>query len=71
MARDPPQRVHPGVCRWRHRSRVIWIADLLPNDLGDLVGGLMDQGCAAMKRTLAESNQPIPAYENVRPAPYL
>jgi hypothetical protein len=36
------------------RSRVIWIADLLPNDLGDLVGGLMDQGCAAMKRTLAD-----------------
>jgi len=54
-----------------HRSRVIWIADLLPNDLADLVGGLMDQGCTAMKRTLEESNQPIPAYENVRPAPYL
>jgi len=35
-----------------NRSRVVWIADLLPNDLADLVGGLMDQGCAAMKRTL-------------------
>jgi hypothetical protein len=34
------------------RSRVVWIADLLPNDLGGLVAGMMDQGCAAMKRTL-------------------
>ena len=36
------------------RSRVVWIADLLPNDLADLVGGLMEQGCGAMKRTLEE-----------------
>jgi len=36
-------------------SRVVWIADLLPDDLADLVGGLMEQGCAAMKRTLEES----------------
>jgi hypothetical protein len=35
-----------------HRSRIVWIADLLPNELADLVGGLMEQGCAAMKRTL-------------------
>jgi len=35
-----------------HRSRVIWIADLLPNELAAYVGGMMDQGCAAMKRTL-------------------
>jgi hypothetical protein len=34
------------------RSRVVWIADLLPNDLADLVDGLMEQGCDAMKRTL-------------------
>jgi len=37
-------------------SRVVWIADLLPDDLADLVGGMMDQGCAAMKRTLEESS---------------
>ncbi len=37
------------------RSRVIWIADLLPDSLADLVDGLMDQGCAAMKRTLEAS----------------
>jgi len=34
------------------RSRVVWIADLLPNDLAELVDGLMAQGCVAMKRTL-------------------
>ena len=38
------------------RSRVVWIADLLPNDLAGLVGGMMEQGCAAMKRTLEQSN---------------
>ncbi len=37
------------------RSRVVWIADLLPNDLAGLVGGLMEQGSAAMKRTLEEA----------------
>ena len=34
------------------RSRLVWIADLLPHDLAELVGGMMEQGCAAMKRTL-------------------
>jgi carbon monoxide dehydrogenase subunit G len=38
------------------RSRVVWIADLLPHDLAELVGGMMEQGCAAMKRTLEESS---------------
>ena len=35
-----------------HGSRLVWIADLLPNALADVVSGMMDQGCAAMKRTL-------------------
>lgn len=39
------------------RSRLVWIADLLPHDLADLVGGLMEQGCAAMKHTLEESSR--------------
>jgi len=34
------------------RSRVVWIADLLPDDLAGAVGGMMEQGCAAMKQTL-------------------
>src|SRR6266511_4350659 len=34
------------------RSRIVWTADLLPNDLAELVDGLMQHGCAAMARTL-------------------
>ena len=38
------------------RCRIVWIADLLPEDLADLVDGMMDQGCAAMRRTLEADN---------------
>ena len=34
------------------RSRVVWIADLLPNDLASPIAALIDQGMAVMKRTL-------------------
>jgi len=34
------------------RSRVVWIADLLPNELAGIIAGLMDQGMSAMKETL-------------------
>ena len=34
------------------RSRVVWIADLLPNDFKAYVAGLIDQGMAVMKKTL-------------------
>jgi hypothetical protein len=34
------------------RSRVVWIADLLPNELAGPIGGLIDQGMAVMKKTL-------------------
>ena len=34
------------------RSRVVWIADLLPNELAGYIRGLMDQGMAVMKKTL-------------------
>ena len=37
------------------RSRIVWIADLLPDDLAALVDGMMVKGCAAMKRTLESS----------------
>jgi carbon monoxide dehydrogenase subunit G len=33
-------------------SRVVWIADLLPNDLAGVIAGMIDQGMATMKRTL-------------------
>ena len=37
------------------RSRLVWITDLLPNDLAPLVEGMVDQGCAAIKQTLESS----------------
>jgi len=37
----------------KSRSRIVWITDLLPDDLAGLVGGMMEQGCAAMKQTLS------------------
>jgi hypothetical protein len=37
------------------RSRIVWIADLLPNERAPLVDGMMEQGMAAMQRTLEGS----------------
>jgi uncharacterized protein YndB with AHSA1/START domain len=34
------------------RCRVVWITDLLPDALAELVEGFMEQGGAAIKRTL-------------------
>jgi Polyketide cyclase / dehydrase and lipid transport len=34
------------------RCRVVWITDLLPDTLAELVEGFMEQGGAAIKRTL-------------------
>jgi hypothetical protein len=34
------------------RSRVVWIADVLPHDLAGPIGGMMEQGMRAMKQTL-------------------
>jgi carbon monoxide dehydrogenase subunit G len=34
-------------------SRVVWIADVLPHDLAASVAGMMEQGLAVMRRTLA------------------
>jgi len=35
-----------------HRSRFVWIADLLPNDLAGDIAGLMEQGTVVIKKTL-------------------
>lgn len=35
-------------------SRIVWLADLLPNKLAATVDGFMEQGVTAMKRTLDE-----------------
>ncbi len=42
-------------------ARVVWIADLLPNEAAAAIGAMMDHGMAAMKRTLdglAEGRMP-------------
>ena len=35
-------------------SRVVWIADLLPNELAPVIAGMIEQGLAAMKKTLEQ-----------------
>ena len=37
------------------RCRLIWITDLLPDSLAELVGGLVEHGCVAIKQTLETS----------------
>ena len=34
------------------RSQIVWIADLLPNEIARDIGALIQQGMAGMKRTL-------------------
>lgn len=34
------------------RGRVVWIADLLPNDIAGVIAGMIEQGMATMKQTL-------------------
>jgi hypothetical protein len=34
------------------RSRIVWVADLLPHDLAPTVDAMMEQGCAVIKQTL-------------------
>ena len=34
------------------RSRLVWIADLLPNEMAPAIAGMIEQGTVAMKRTL-------------------
>jgi carbon monoxide dehydrogenase subunit G len=34
------------------RSRVVWIADLLPHELAGAIGGMIEQGMGVMKHTL-------------------
>jgi hypothetical protein len=37
------------------RARVVWIADLLPNETAPVIRGMIEQGMAAMKATLERS----------------
>ncbi len=40
------------VAEGESRSRVIWLADVLPNDIAGTIGAMMEQGADIMKRTL-------------------
>lgn len=35
------------------RTRVVWTADILPNELEPAIGGMMEQGCKTMQRKFA------------------
>ena len=37
-------------------SRVVWIADLLPNEMAPAIATMIENGTAAMKRTLEKSS---------------
>jgi Polyketide cyclase / dehydrase and lipid transport len=43
------------------RSRIVWLADLLPDDLAEVVDAMMEQGCDAMKCTLEKTASHQPA----------
>lgn len=36
-----------------HRTRVVWTADILPNELGPVISGMMEEGCRTMQRKFA------------------
>lgn len=38
------------------QSRLVWIADLLPNEMKDPIAGMIGEGLKAMKRTLENSS---------------
>jgi hypothetical protein len=38
------------------KCRVVWIADVMPNEVAGTVGEMMSQGLTAMKRTLEKAN---------------
>jgi carbon monoxide dehydrogenase subunit G len=41
------------------RSRVVWIADLLPNELAGYVAGLIEQGLGVLKPTLEKQGRSL------------
>jgi carbon monoxide dehydrogenase subunit G len=38
-------------------SRIVWIADLLPNELAGTIAGMIEQGMASMKQTLERAGK--------------
>lgn len=70
---DGARRLAYAVVEWKARhhhasfqvladgegSRVVWMTDVLPDELRPLVDGLMEQGTAAMKQTLESQGRVI------------
>ena len=42
-----------------HGTRLVWIADLLPNDAAGAIEGMMDQGMEAIKKTIVPATAPV------------
>jgi len=42
-----------------NRCRVVWVADLLPDEVAETIAGMMEQGSVAMKRALDHSRQEV------------
>lgn len=40
-----------------NRTRIVWIADILPNDLAPYISGQMEEGARVMKQTLESSGR--------------
>jgi hypothetical protein len=44
------------VSNGNEKSRVVWIADLMPNEAAEPIGQMIQQGLETMKRTLEKRN---------------
>ncbi|WP_332750067.1 SRPBCC family protein [Hydrogenophaga sp.] len=44
------------------RTRFVWITDVLPHEMAAVIGSMMEQGAAAMKRTL-EGEKELPSFD--------
>jgi hypothetical protein len=42
------------------RCRLVWIADLLPDEMAPVIAGMIDQGTAAMKMTMERDSASAP-----------
>ena len=41
------------------RCRVVWVADLLPDEAAESIGGMMEQGALAIKRALDQNRRAV------------
>ena len=59
---DEPYSHHNGVAQVFDaddgRTRFVWVTDLLPDEMGDRTGAMMDRGIAAIRATLEAAATP-------------